>query len=159
MIDLFTKQEKIFISFLLFAIIVGAGAKIYKSYSRAAPQLTQPGDIQETEKQIQQKAALIDSLLEVRTLTFTEANLVEHEVSFVTVDSSKESNNKRLLIEINSATATELVQLPQIGPVLADRIVEYRNTYGAFKDIEELIKVKGIGKKKLKTIRSYLYIK
>jgi len=160
MIDLFTKQEKLFICFLLLAIIVGAGFKIYRSYSRVYPKLVEHGDIKETEQQIPQKAALIDSsLLEVKALTFNKANLIEKEASLLNIDSSTESNKEGWLIEINSATTTELARLPQIGPVLANRIVEYRNTYGTFKDIDELIKVKGIGEKKLNLIRAYLYIK
>ena len=159
MMDLFTKQEKIFICFLLLAIIIGAGIKIYKSYPRSATQLTQPADGKETEKQIQKKAALIDSLLEGRTFIFNQPNLVEDEVSSSSIDSSEGSNKNNLMIEINSASAVELVRLPQIGPVLAERIVEYRNVYGAFKNIEELIKVKGIGEKTLNSIRPYLYIK
>lgn len=159
MIDLFTKQEKIFISFLIFAIIVGAAIKIYKSYFSTVPQPVPSADISETERHIQKRAAVIDSLLEVRSLIDRKAKLAGNKLVQTSGDAAHPINEKVLVIEINSATVTELMQLPQIGPVIASRIVEYRNTYGAFKDIDELIEVKGIGTKKLNLIRPYLYIK
>ena len=49
------------------------------------------------------------------------------------------------VIDINSATAAQLEALPGIGPVLAGRIVAYRDVNGSFRAVEELTKVKGIG--------------
>lgn len=51
------------------------------------------------------------------------------------------------LMNINTASAKDLESLPGIGPVYAGRIVEYRNSNGGFKTIEEVKKVKGIGEK------------
>ncbi|WP_107689172.1 ComEA family DNA-binding protein [Neisseria wadsworthii] len=48
-------------------------------------------------------------------------------------------------VNINTATAEELKALPGIGPAKAAAIVEYRQANGAFKSVEELKKVKGIG--------------
>ncbi len=48
-------------------------------------------------------------------------------------------------VDINSATLEELDTLPGIGPALAGRIIAYRQLYGAFKAIEDLMKVDGIG--------------
>ena len=50
-------------------------------------------------------------------------------------------------INLNTATAAQLETLPGIGPASAKRIVEYRDKNGAFKKIEELMNVKGIGEK------------
>ena len=55
-------------------------------------------------------------------------------------------------LNINTATIPELDQLPGIGPVLAQRIVDYRTTYGKYKAVEELLKVNGIGDAKLMEI-------
>jgi competence protein ComEA len=63
-----------------------------------------------------------------------------------------------LALDPNLATAGDLEALPGIGPVLARRIVEFREEQGPFKDIEELQKVKGLGPKLLDKIRPYLVI-
>jgi competence protein ComEA len=51
------------------------------------------------------------------------------------------------LVNLNTATAADLAKLPGIGPAVAARILEYRQKNGAFKKIEELMNVKGIGEK------------
>ena len=60
-------------------------------------------------------------------------------------------------VNINSADQEVLTQLPGIGPVTADRIVEYRKANGNFKSIDELTSVKGIGDKTLAKLKPYLY--
>lgn len=61
-------------------------------------------------------------------------------------------------LDINSATPDELMQINGIGTVIANRIVEYRNKYGYFYDIDELLNVEGIGEKKLSDLKSYIFI-
>lgn len=60
------------------------------------------------------------------------------------------------LISINSASAAQLEEIPGIGPVTAKKIIEYRQTHGGFKSIDELMQVKGIGPKKLENMRPYV---
>ena len=59
---------------------------------------------------------------------------------------------------MNTATLKEWVQLPGIGEVYAQRILEYRSTYGDFTRLEDLMEVKGIGQKRWETLRIHLYI-
>lgn len=61
-------------------------------------------------------------------------------------------------ININSANKNELDKLPGVGPALADKIIEYRQTNGGFKDINEIRKVPGIGEAKFKQMASKLTI-
>ena len=61
-------------------------------------------------------------------------------------------------ININTASSKDLDTLPGIGEVLAQRIVSYRETNGPFKSIEDLLKVSGIGKKKLESIKDLIVV-
>jgi competence protein ComEA len=56
-------------------------------------------------------------------------------------------------LDLNRASAEDFQQLPGIGPVLAQRMVEWRRQHGAFTQVDELNAVKGIGTKKLQQIR------
>ncbi len=56
-------------------------------------------------------------------------------------------------VDLNEGTLAELEHLPGIGPVLAGRIVEHRTSHGAFRRIEDLALVPGIGEKRLEQLR------
>lgn len=58
------------------------------------------------------------------------------------------------LIDLNRASAAELETLPGVGPVLAQRIIDYRMTRGRFTSVDELREVSGIGPAKFAEIRS-----
>jgi competence protein ComEA len=59
-------------------------------------------------------------------------------------------------VDVNQAEWPELIQLPGIGPTLAQRLVDDREQNGAFHDIEDLSRVGGIGPRTLERIRPYL---
>lgn len=61
-------------------------------------------------------------------------------------------------IRINGATATELDELPGVGPVLAERIVEHRERDGPFRTVEDLLDVPGIGERKLASLRNLVVV-
>lgn len=62
------------------------------------------------------------------------------------------------VININSATATELEELPGVGPSIAKSIVTYRTTNGPFVVPEDLMKVSGIGAAKFGALRAYITV-
>lgn len=57
------------------------------------------------------------------------------------------------LLDLNRATKQDFDALPGIGPKLAERIMEHRQSVGAFHSLDELREVKGIGNKKFERIR------
>jgi len=61
-------------------------------------------------------------------------------------------------LDINQGTKEELQALPGIGPVLAGRIIEHRESKGLFDDIEDLKVVEGIGERKLTQLKPYIKI-
>lgn len=67
-----------------------------------------------------------------------------------------QQNKKNLLVNINIATEKEFIQLPRIGPSIAQRILKFRETHGSFKSNKDLQKIKGIGPKTFERIKPYL---
>ncbi|MBE6990608.1 MAG: helix-hairpin-helix domain-containing protein [Ruminococcaceae bacterium] len=59
------------------------------------------------------------------------------------------------LIDLNTADAETLQQLPGIGPTLAERIIAEREANGPFVSVDELTRVSGIGEKTVEAIRPY----
>jgi competence protein ComEA len=59
-------------------------------------------------------------------------------------------------INVNTATAEDLARLPQIGPSLAQRIVEYRTAHGPFRALQDLDAVPGLGPKTLQAIAPFV---
>jgi len=71
---------------------------------------------------------------------------------------NKNRNNMVSLkkINVNTDGIEQLKYLPGIGPVLAQEIIAYRDSVGLFHSEEDLLKVKGIGPKKLSRIAEYI---
>src|ERR1700719_1743966 len=61
-------------------------------------------------------------------------------------------------ININTANSEELQQVPGIGPATAEKILQMRKSYGAFKSVDDLLSIRGIGKKRLEKMRKYLTV-
>ena len=61
-------------------------------------------------------------------------------------------------VNINTANEEELSALPGIGPVIAERIIEYRDKNGPFKSTEEITKIKGVGDKTFQKLKDFIAI-
>lgn len=87
---------------------------------------------------------------------------VEEEVSVLQNPDSQPLDTLSAQIEgkinINTASAELLETLPGIGPSYAQRIIEYRDSHGGFKTIEEVQNVQGIGPKTYERIRDRITV-
>lgn len=61
-------------------------------------------------------------------------------------------------VNINSAGAEQLVLLPRVGSVVAQRIIDFRDENGRFKSPEDLMLVKGIGEKTFEQLEPYISV-
>ncbi len=62
----------------------------------------------------------------------------------------------KFLVDINRADWPEIIQLPSLGEILAQRILANRRDNGPFLDVDDLVRVDGIGVKTLEKIRPFL---
>jgi len=70
----------------------------------------------------------------------------------------EEEIERKIQVSLNQATQKELETIPGIGPMIAKRIVLYREQRGDFHSIDELVNVQGIGKKTIEKMKPYLIL-
>ena len=109
-----------------------------------------------------QIGAAADTTSPALAASASEADSGKHELSAATASSIREppgepSGSEALHIDINRAGASELEKLPRIGPKTAERILAFRDAYGAFRSADDLQQVKGIGPKTLELLRPHVY--
>jgi competence ComEA-like helix-hairpin-helix protein len=61
-------------------------------------------------------------------------------------------------VNINTANSEQLQTVPGIGPATAGKILQMRRTYGAFKSVDDLLAIRGLGAKRLEKMRKYLTV-
>jgi competence ComEA-like helix-hairpin-helix protein len=62
-------------------------------------------------------------------------------------------------IDLNTATSEQLQRLPGVGPVTAQRILDYRKKSGPFQSVDDLLAVKGFSTKRLDKVKPYVMVK
>ncbi len=78
--------------------------------------------------------------------------------AFVPFESYAASQTTAKKININTASLTELQELPRIGEKIAQRIIDFRKENGKFKSTTDLLKVKGIGEKIFDSIKDRITV-
>lgn len=137
----FTQTESRVVIFLVAAFLAGSVVKFYKNtYS--------------LQKEFDYTAADSEFVARSRSIGETDssgADVYEQRNDTASSRVTGEAGSARA-ININNATKEELVSLPGVGEAIAERIILYRKEHGAFRSVNELVNVKGIGKKKLDRI-------
>lgn len=73
-------------------------------------------------------------------------------------DTCRDSGDMYLRLDINVATLDQLMTLPGIGPAKATAMVEWRKVNGGFTSVDQIVSVKGIGRKTLDRVRRYICV-
>ena len=157
MVKELSKQQRKVIIVLLVAILLGAGRLGFGAFSRGAVEvhLVAPGREGETTR----LALTAPQQAESGSEQGSGGEPVDNQTTSPPVGEAKAGEPVSGRLDPNTATSDELKTLPGIGPVLAARIIEYREQVGKFVKIDDLLAVKGIGEKTLAKIRPYLQIK
>ncbi len=101
------------------------------------------------------------SKLQIPTLSETSDETLAKEInSFDAEDNGSKSgaSDEGGLININTASQTELATLPGIGEGIAGKIIKYRDENGSFKSIEDIMKVSGIKDKLFSKIKDQITV-
>jgi comEA protein len=161
----FTPQETKALLFLLIALLVGSGITFYKKdHPSFAPELVfnqNPSGSSEIRSQFSPDPKDTNSPWQDTSHEISK-NIITSSVSGQLKKNrslSIRENALEKIVDLNSASASQLELLPQIGPVLSQRIINYRNTKGKFKKIEDLLKVPGIGPKTFDKIKEFVAVK
>ncbi|MFA5032004.1 MAG: ComEA family DNA-binding protein [bacterium] len=164
--NLFTPQERSVIIFLVVCIVIGVSVYVYK--------LKNPVFAPELKASYLKSVVLTDSVV-VKTAQFTGVtneskhktspqnepktfNTTEAKVTNLSTPQQKQTYDEGKRVNINTASMEELISLPGVGSVYAQRIIEYREKKGKFKNIEEIINIYGIGQKRFDKLKDKITV-
>ena len=144
---LLTKQEKCVFVFLCTTLVSGYLIHYMKQCNVDDPVHI----ISKTEKEEFKQAAIH---------AYSSQGIQDNETPNIAAGDATEKNIKdgEELVNINTAVKQELMALPKIGPVTAERIIRFRDDFGPFQSIDDLAKIKGIGPKTLERLKTRIII-
>jgi competence protein ComEA len=177
----FTKAEKRAVIVLTVIFLIGGGLRMIKilrgeekffdnskteaSFVNVSAKLNSVGRINPADTCVNESVLTADTnvLSEDEKINLQEKmKTAEENLSAETGKDKKKSKKEQALtgitININTAGKDELMKLPGVGESMADKIIQFRNEHNGFKKSEDIMKVKGIGKKKFEKIKPYITV-
>lgn len=157
----FTRSETKVILFIVSAIIIGFSIKYYKQVFGDTNTKNQDY-FSKTDERFLSKSRnpgfdTLDNQEKEKILRTSDDSLKNAEKEKKT-KSKKEIALEGKQININTASKEELMLLPGVGESTASKIIEYRGQNNGFKNIEDIMEVKGIGKKKFEKMKDYIKV-
>jgi len=152
----FTKSETRVIMFLAIVLIGGFSVK----YLNHITQSESTYDYSQSDSIFRKKSLGPDAKdISLSDSDKVRENLLKQmETNSSEENSSIERDSNEVKIDLNTATKDELIALPGIGESIAEKIIQYRQSKGRFRKIDELMNVSGIGKKKFEQIRNHIKV-
>jgi competence protein ComEA len=155
----FTSTETNVILFILTACLVGIAVNIIKDITNDKKFL----EFDYKQEDSLFNAATGGSGIEDSTVIQTEKKiaskpeLMDFTKGFKS-NTTEKTYSLRKKINLNKANISELMRLPGLGQKTAGALIDYRNKHGRIKSMDELLNIKGIGKKKLEKIKNLILI-
>ncbi|MBK8981781.1 MAG: helix-hairpin-helix domain-containing protein [Ignavibacteria bacterium] len=157
----FTKSEIRVIVFISIAVTTGFCVKYYKSLSEES--INSAYDFSRSDSVFREKSLKIYA----GNKNGNSPDIADEKGIYKMLKASDDSvrRNEKLTadneppdftVDLNTAGIEELTELPGVGEAIAARIISYRDANKRFKNINELMKVKGIGQKKFDKMKKYL---
>ena len=156
----FTPTERAVVLTLVAAFVVGLGVRMFRGGEGAAPAF----DYSRADSEFAAKSAA-PAAGSARGAAIEDSNDVSGGPSGVSDPGRTTAARPPRTaapaagrIELNTATKRDLMSLPGVGEVIAERILLYREEHGAFAKVDDLLRVRGIGKKTLEKIAPFCFV-
>ncbi len=150
-----SRRERVAVKSLLLMLLLISGIKPF-----VQPRLNyDPEDYERILVDFKQRSALLEQEKQMTLARFSPDTSLSMQEGMEPSMKSKPKTappDSTKKVDINKASVKELQALPGIGPAYAQRIVAYREEHGAFRNIQEMTKVKGIGAGRLKKLKPYI---
>lgn len=142
----FNRAETFALAILLLLVLIGGGILIYQNSTESLPP-----------ELFFQSAGAATTHQDAR---LSGTDTISPSPSKPETASTRTVTNRQLIpaplmVNVNTAPAESLMMLPRVGPALCQRILALRQDLGRFDSLEQLVRVRGIGRKTLESIRPY----
>jgi len=156
----FTRTETNVIIFILSACLIGLAVNIFKNIKNDQSYLEFDYKKQDSLFNAVSNEPLAGDSIKNKEEKKIDSHreLLDFTKEKLTKPKAEKSTSSSKIININTATISELSSLPGIGEKTAKGIIEFREKHGRIKNIDELLKAKGIGKTKLSKIKNRISI-
>jgi competence ComEA-like helix-hairpin-helix protein len=141
----FSRAETFALAILLLMVLIGGGILLYENSTETLPPELFFQSAGAATKQPHVNAPPVSQI------NPKPAPAPPQETSLTST--RKPAKPTSLLLNINTAPAESLMMLPRVGEVISQRIIELRERLGQFDSVEQLVQVRGIGKKTLELLR------